>query len=68
MLRMVERVMTEGDARAGVTHADLSPGDARALLGAWLDAVGLDMPGRDLIAYMQSADFSHGALMRRSPL
>ena len=41
VLRMVERVMTEGDARTGAIGCDLGPEDARALLRAWLDAVDL---------------------------
>ena len=41
VLRMVERVMTEGDARAGTIGCDLGPEDAQALLRAWLDAVDL---------------------------
>ena len=41
VLRMVERVMTEGDARSGSIGGDLGPEDAQALLRAWLDAVDL---------------------------
>jgi glycosyltransferase involved in cell wall biosynthesis len=40
---MAERVMSEGDVRAGAIGADLEPGDARALLCAWLDAIELDL-------------------------
>ena len=39
VLRMAERVMSEGDAARGAIGADLEPEDARALLGAWLRAV-----------------------------
>ena len=45
VLRMVERVVAEGDARAATSAADLGPDDARALLRAWLDAVGLAAEG-----------------------
>jgi len=54
VLRMVERVMTEGDARTGAIGCDLGPEDARALLRAWLDAVDLRMSERELLALLQS--------------
>src|SRR5919107_335770 len=50
VLRMAERVMTEGDARAGAIGADLKPSDARALLRAWLHAVELDLSEAELLA------------------
>jgi DNA-binding GntR family transcriptional regulator len=43
VLKMVERVMREGDVRRGAIGADLSPADARALLQAWL-ALGIEVP------------------------
>src|SRR5690349_19671447 len=49
VLRMVERLMTEGDARSGQMGADLCPEDGRALLRAWLDAVDLRLSERDLL-------------------
>ena len=42
--------MSEGDARSGDAGTDLGPDDARALLRAWLDSVGLDLDGRELLA------------------
>jgi glycosyltransferase involved in cell wall biosynthesis/predicted metal-dependent phosphoesterase TrpH len=66
VLRMVERVMVEGDARSGATAADLGPEDARALLRAWLDAVELHMDERELLGHLQSDGFSHAALERRA--
>ena len=42
VLRMVERVMSDSDARGGGACTDLGPDDARALLRAWLAAVELD--------------------------
>ena len=66
VLRMAERVMTEGDARAGAIGADLSPGDASALLRAWLDATGLDVDAERLLASMQRDDFRHEDLLRRA--
>ena len=66
VLRMVERVMSEGDARSGATGADLGPDDARALLRAWLAAVELDLPDGDLLAHLQADGFSHADLFRRA--
>ncbi len=66
VLRMIERVMVEGDARRGALGADLGPADARALLRAWLDAAGLDMTEAELVAHLQDEDFSHAALYRRA--
>jgi len=66
VLRMVERVMTEGDARSGAIGCDLGPEDARALLRAWLDAVDLNVSERELLALLQSDGFSHADLERRA--
>src|SRR4051812_3786692 len=66
VLRIVERVMVEGDARAGVDGRDLGPEDARALLRAWLDAVGLQLSEAELLAHLQSDGFSHADLYRRA--
>lgn len=66
VLTMVQRVMSEGDARRGAIGADLSPDDARAVLRAWLDAVDLDMSERELIAHLQGDDFTHADLFRRA--
>ncbi|HEV7495064.1 glycosyltransferase [Baekduia sp.] len=67
VLRMVERVMSEGDARRGAMSADLAPQDARALLRAWLDAVELGhLDSADLLAAMQDDEFRHRDLFRRA--
>jgi predicted metal-dependent phosphoesterase TrpH len=42
VLRMAQRLLSEGDVRHGNTGADLTPEDARCLLRAWLIAVELD--------------------------
>jgi glycosyltransferase involved in cell wall biosynthesis/predicted metal-dependent phosphoesterase TrpH len=65
VLKIAERVMTEGDKRRGETGGDLSPKDARALLKAFVPAVGVE-PGRALINHMQAEDFSHAELARRA--
>jgi glycosyltransferase involved in cell wall biosynthesis/predicted metal-dependent phosphoesterase TrpH len=66
VLRMVERVMADGDARSGALASDMGPDDARALLRAWLAAIDLDLPDRELLAYLQSDGFSHSDLFRRA--
>ena len=67
VMQMARRVLAEGDAREGQSTLDLSPEDARTLLRAWLAAVGLDgFDEKQLIAMMQSDDFSHAALLRRA--
>ncbi|HET9592476.1 MAG TPA: glycosyltransferase, partial [Solirubrobacterales bacterium] len=66
VLKMVERVVREGAARQGKIAADVGPEDARALLEAWLDGIGLELRGRELIAYLQSDEFSHADLYRRA--
>jgi glycosyltransferase involved in cell wall biosynthesis/predicted metal-dependent phosphoesterase TrpH len=66
VLRMVERVMREGDARRGEIGKDLGPDDARALLQAWLHAVALELGPAELLALLQAQDFSHAALYRRA--
>ena len=64
VLLMAERVMSEGATRSGADARDLGPDDARALLEAFLDSVGVEQRGRDLIAHMQSDEFSHRELAR----
>ncbi len=66
VLKMAERVIREGDAREGKIAADIGPDDARCLLEAWLTGMGLDLRGRELIAYLQSDGFSHADLYRRA--
>ncbi len=66
VLKMAERVIREGADREGAIAVDLGPDDARALLHAWLDGVGLEPRGEELIAYLQSDGFSHADLYRRA--
>jgi len=66
VLKMAERVIREGAAREGKVAADIGPDDARCLLEAWLDGMGLDLRGRELLSYLQSDGFSHADLYRRA--
>src|SRR5262245_29683564 len=52
VLKMAERVMSEGNVRRGSVAGDLGPEDARALLDAFTEAIGIE-PGRPLIDHMQ---------------
>jgi glycosyltransferase involved in cell wall biosynthesis/predicted metal-dependent phosphoesterase TrpH len=66
VMKMVERVVSEGAEREGAVAADIGPDDARALLDAWLDGVGIDLRGRALISHLQDSEFSHADLYRRA--
>ena len=63
---MAQRLMSQADARSGPLAGDLGPADARALLHAWLDAMGLELSEPELLALMQEEDFSHAELYRRA--
>ena len=65
ILEIAERVMSEGNIRRGEEGGEIGPEDARALLSAFTDAVGLE-PGRALIDCMQADDFSHAELERKA--
>jgi glycosyltransferase involved in cell wall biosynthesis/predicted metal-dependent phosphoesterase TrpH len=66
VLKIAQRVVGQGAAREGRVAADIGPDDARALLESWLRSMGLELRGRELIAYLQSEDFSHADLYRRA--
>ncbi|MFN8162894.1 MAG: glycosyltransferase [Solirubrobacterales bacterium] len=66
VLKMSERVIREGAAREGKIAADIGPDDARRLLQSWLDGMGLEPRGRELVAHLQSEGFSHADLYRRA--
>jgi glycosyltransferase involved in cell wall biosynthesis/predicted metal-dependent phosphoesterase TrpH len=66
VLRMIQRVMSEGDARAGAIGADLGPHDACALLRTWLQAIDVPLDDAELLAMLQDESFSHAALYRRA--
>jgi glycosyltransferase involved in cell wall biosynthesis/predicted metal-dependent phosphoesterase TrpH len=69
VMRMAQRLLSEGDARRGELDSGgaVSPADARCLLRAWLGAVELDhLDEAGLIAYMQDDSFTHADLYRRA--
>jgi glycosyltransferase involved in cell wall biosynthesis/predicted metal-dependent phosphoesterase TrpH len=66
VLKIVERVMREGEVRRGTVGADLGPEDARALLRAWLVAMDLDIDECRLLELLQEGELSHPDLFRRA--
>ena len=66
VLAIAERVLAEGNLRRGAIGTGLTPDDARSLLRAWLDSVGLDAGPGELLAALQAEDFSHADLFRRA--
>jgi glycosyltransferase involved in cell wall biosynthesis len=66
VLKIVERVMAEGNIRTGAVAGDLGPEDARALLRAWLVAMELDIDERELLRELQDGELSHPGLYRRA--
>ena len=67
VLRMVERILGDAEARGGTRDGDLGPDDARALLRAWLAAVGLGHASdAELLAHLQADGFAHADLYRRA--
>jgi glycosyltransferase involved in cell wall biosynthesis/predicted metal-dependent phosphoesterase TrpH len=66
VLVILERVLREGDARSGALGTNLGPDGARALLRAWLDALGLPVAPRELLGLLQDDGFSHADLFRRA--
>jgi glycosyltransferase involved in cell wall biosynthesis/predicted metal-dependent phosphoesterase TrpH len=71
VLRIAERVVSDGSQRGGGFAGDLGAEDGRAMLAAWLDSVDLesDHPAsgaESLVELMQAEGFSHSELYRRA--
>ena len=66
VLRIIERVMREGDARHGSAGADLQADDALALLRAWLLSMELDVDEHKLLHQLQDGEVGHADLDRRA--
>ena len=66
VLKIAQRTIREGAAREGKIAADIGPEDARGLLEGWLRSMGMQIRGRELLAYLQSEGFSHSDLYRRA--
>jgi glycosyltransferase involved in cell wall biosynthesis/predicted metal-dependent phosphoesterase TrpH len=66
VLKIAQRVVGQGAAREGAIAADIGPDDARALLDGWLDSIGIEQRGRELLYLLQADDFSHADMYRRA--
>ncbi|HEY2440534.1 MAG TPA: hypothetical protein VGI07_09900, partial [Solirubrobacteraceae bacterium] len=66
VLKIVERVMREGDVRSGQVGTDLGPEDARALLRAWLHGMELRFDEHRLVELLQDGELAHPDLFRRA--
>jgi glycosyltransferase involved in cell wall biosynthesis/predicted metal-dependent phosphoesterase TrpH len=67
VMAMATRLLREGEARYGEEDDGLRSEDARGLLSAWLDTIGLErLDARALIALLQDEHFSHAELYRRA--
>jgi len=66
VLKIVERVMCEGDVRHGTVGGDLGPEDALALLRAWLVAMDFEVSEVGLLGLLQEGELTHADLYRRA--
>jgi glycosyltransferase involved in cell wall biosynthesis/predicted metal-dependent phosphoesterase TrpH len=68
VLRLAERVVSDGNQRGGNLSDNLGPEAARDLLCGWLESVGLaqEEGPEALVELMQRDDFSHSELYRRA--
>jgi glycosyltransferase involved in cell wall biosynthesis/predicted metal-dependent phosphoesterase TrpH len=66
VVRMVECVLADGHAREGAEPDGLGPQDARDLLVAWVDAMGLDRDPRRLVELLQDDSAGHEEMRRRA--
>jgi glycosyltransferase involved in cell wall biosynthesis/predicted metal-dependent phosphoesterase TrpH len=64
--RMVAGALADGHAREGAEPDGLGPQDARDLLVAWVDAVGLDRDPQGLVELLQDDRAGHDELRRRA--
>ena len=66
VLKIIERVMSEGEVRTGPVASDLGSEDARALLRSWLAGMELGFDQQQLLRSLQDGDLSHPDLYRRA--
>ena len=66
VLKIVERVIREGDVRSGQVGTDLGPEDARALLRSWLESMDLRFDEQRLLELLQDGELAHPDLFRRA--
>jgi len=66
VMKIVERVMSEGNVRSGESKRDLGPQDALAFLRSWLETMNLEVDERRLLQHLQDGDIGHQDLYRRA--
>jgi predicted metal-dependent phosphoesterase TrpH len=66
VLEMLARLLADGQNREGPEAEGLSPQDARDLLVAWVDAVGLDRDAERLVRLLQDEAVGHHGLRRQA--
>jgi glycosyltransferase involved in cell wall biosynthesis/predicted metal-dependent phosphoesterase TrpH len=66
VMKIVERVMSEGNVRSGESKRDLGPQDALAFLRSWLRTMNLEVDERRLLQHLQDGDIGHQDLYRRA--
>ncbi len=66
VLKIVERLMREGEVRHGSSTAELGPEDAVALLAAWLRELDLGTDPSALLRLLQDQAVTHADLYRRA--
>jgi glycosyltransferase involved in cell wall biosynthesis/predicted metal-dependent phosphoesterase TrpH len=65
VLRVIERVMQEGEIREGAPNADLGPEDAHALLRSWVTSMELEVDEGRLLELLKEGAVGHADLQRR---
>jgi hypothetical protein len=65
VLRIVERVMREGEIREGTSSADRGPEDARAMLRSWITGMDLEVDELSLLELLKEGAVGHADLQRR---
>ncbi len=66
VFKIIERVMSEGNARSGKAGDDLGPEDALALLRSWLQSMNLELDEHRLLQDLQNGELGHHDLYRRA--
>jgi glycosyltransferase involved in cell wall biosynthesis/predicted metal-dependent phosphoesterase TrpH len=66
VLKIVERVVRDGDSRSGHAAADLGPEDGRALLRSWLAGMELGVDEYTLLEMLAEGEVAHPDLDRRA--
>jgi glycosyltransferase involved in cell wall biosynthesis/predicted metal-dependent phosphoesterase TrpH len=66
ILRLAERIVSDGTERSGALSETFKPDVGRALLCGWLESLGVGDGPEALVVLMQAEEFSHSELYRRA--